>query len=71
MVKENKDPQVGKGKESKEKEPEKTSEKAPEAAEAQSAKSKWVKVSDAELAKLQEDGKLVGYKPETKEALIK
>ena len=32
---------------------------------------KWIKVTAEELAKLQSEGKLKGYRPDTKEALIK
>lgn len=31
---------------------------------------KWIKVTADQLAKLQEEGKLAGYKPDTQEALI-
>ncbi len=32
---------------------------------------KWVKVTEAQLKKVQDEGKLIGYRPETQEALIK
>jgi hypothetical protein len=32
---------------------------------------KWIKVNAEQLAKLQEEGRLVGYNPATEEALIK
>jgi hypothetical protein len=32
---------------------------------------KWIKVTAEQLAKLQVEGKLVGYNPDTNEALIK
>jgi len=32
--------------------------------------SKWIKVTAEQLAKLQEEGKLAGYRPDTQEALI-
>jgi hypothetical protein len=31
---------------------------------------KWIKVTAEQLAKLQEEGKLAGYRPDTNEALI-
>ena len=61
MSKKDKDPDVrAEAKESKE-----------EAAIAEPVSSKWIKVSVEELADLQKKGKLMGYRPETKEALIK
>ena len=32
---------------------------------------KWVKVTQEQLMKLQNEGKLIGYRPETSEAYIK
>ncbi len=32
---------------------------------------KWVKVTEAQLKKVQNEGKLIGYRPDTQEALIK
>lgn len=32
---------------------------------------KWVKVTEAQLKKVQDEGKLIGYRPDTQEALIK
>ena len=59
---------MAKTKEPKTENPEKIKESAPEAIV---SGPKWIKVTAEQLAKLQEEGKLAGYRPDTNEALIK